>query len=312
MTGLAARLAAALAFLPAFAAPLPAQDIAFAMRSVVSVLPVWPGRPPDLAEPEGSGVVVADGRRIITADHVIRDARIIHIRTFDGRIIAARLAGRDARTDLAVLEIDTVLAPLAFDGDPPLGARVCALGNMFGLGLSVSCGTVSALRRTAVGFNEIEDFVQTDAVVNPGASGGALINEGGGLVGVLSAIYTKQTDANIGVNFAVSAPLAQKVLEQIMARGEVRWRLGGATLMGVPARGETGRQAARIVALAAEGPEQAAGLQPGDVMLSAGGRQIRGPEDYASALARAVPGARIPVTFERNGVERSAELRMPQ
>ena len=178
-----------------------------AMRSVVSILPQWNSRPPSAEEPEGSGVAVADGRLVLTADHILGNPVSVRIRTIDGEIHAARIFARDSAADLALLELDEPLPALRFDDGIAIGEPVCALGNAFGLGVSATCGTVSAVDRSGIGFNTIEDFIQTDAAVNPGTSGGALIDHDGNLVGVLSAIFTKQSDANIGVNFAVSVGL---------------------------------------------------------------------------------------------------------
>jgi len=122
------------------------------------------------------------------------------------------------------MNYDITLLTIGFSESPPeLGDPVCAIGNAFGLGLTVTCGVVSGLHKAGVGFNAIEDFVQTDAAVNPGASGGALVNRSGKLVGVLSAIFTKKSDANIGVNFAVSSSLAlkaAKLLQESKSRSE--------------------------------------------------------------------------------------------
>src|SRR5690606_40595555 len=131
----------------------------------------------------------------------------ISVRLPDGHHVPAEVVGRDAATDLALLRVEAELPPLPLAPDPALGAPVCAVGNQFGLDLSVTCGVVSALHRAGTGFNPVEDFVQTDAVVNPGASGGALVDGEGRLVGLLSAIFTMESDANIGVNFAASAAL---------------------------------------------------------------------------------------------------------
>jgi S1-C subfamily serine protease len=162
---------------------------------------------PNAAEPEGSGVVVGDGTRVVTADHVLGPGRRlvrVMVRDSDGVIHPARVLARNRLADIAVLALDTPLAAAAWRAGPVgPGLPVCAIGNAFGLGLSVTCGRVSATHRAGIGFNAVEDFIQTDAAVNPGMSGGALVDEDGALVGMLSAIFTKQSDANIGVNFAV-------------------------------------------------------------------------------------------------------------
>ena len=195
--------------LAAFGAqPLPAQALpADTLKSVVSVLPVWPGRPqggtggrPGVA-PEGSGVVLRPGH-IATAWHVVKPARRIDIRLSDGRILPARLIARDEASDIAVLGVDAALPPIGIAPAPRLAQPVCAVGNAYGLGLSVTCGVVSALNVSNAGFNPVEDFVQTDAASNPGVSGGALVDSEGRLVGMMSAIFASGSDTNIGVNFA--------------------------------------------------------------------------------------------------------------
>ncbi|MFP6744999.1 MAG: trypsin-like peptidase domain-containing protein [Alphaproteobacteria bacterium] len=143
------------------------------VESVVSVLPEWPDGDALPERPEGSGTVVLPGGYIATNVHVLGRATAINVRLHDGRILAAEIIGRDPPTDIALLKIDMDLALLVPGPEPALGDKVCALGNPFGLGLSLSCGVVSALHRTGTGFNPMEDFIQTDAAVNPGGSGGA-------------------------------------------------------------------------------------------------------------------------------------------
>lgn len=150
--------------------------LAAALCSVVSVLPQWPANRTRLDEPEGSGVVVGRHGVVITALHVVNSALSIRVRTNQGRLLPARLRARDKATDVALLDVAGLeAAPLVFSTEPEIGAPVCAIGNAFGLGVSVSCGVVSATRRAGIGFNSVEDFLQTDAAVNPGASGGALV-----------------------------------------------------------------------------------------------------------------------------------------
>ena len=281
---------------------------ATAMRSVVSVLPQWPGRPPNADEPEGSGEVVGEGRPVITANHVLGAARRVLVRTSAGEVIAARIAGGDKASDLALLEIDDALPAFVFARPPNLGAPVCAIGNACGLGLSLTCGTVSAVQRSNAGFNAIEDFVQTDAAVNPGASGGALVNEKGELVGVLSAIFTKTSDANIGVNFAVSAALVERVYGALKTGRRIVWRFAGLGLRNAPARGATGRQGALVVSVQAGGAGARAGLQAGDLIVQAGGRRVRGAGGFRAAMALLMPGEHMQIVFRRDEKDMTAEL----
>jgi S1-C subfamily serine protease len=284
----------------AFERPDPA-EIAGALRSVVSVLPQWPGRPPSLEEPEGSGVVVGDGSLILTADHVLGDPVKVMIRTRAGDVIPAEVAKRDRTTDLALLKIDEALPALAFGNALLPGEEVCAIGNAFGLGLSVTCGTVSATERSGAGFNAIEDFVQTDAAVNPGMSGGALIDGEGKLAGILSAIFTKQSDANIGVNFAVSAALAQATLARLRAPGPVAWPRFGAFLEPYPEQGKAGPVGARAVRVLPGSASGRAGLEPGDIVVEAGGRHVDGQEDIVAAFALTPAGQSLRLVVLREG-----------
>lgn len=285
------------------------------LKSVVGVLPEWPGfesapagRDGRPKNPEGTAVAVLPGGYLATNVHVIGRAEKIKIRLDDGRIMAAEIVGRDSPTDLALIKAPIDLPVPAFAAEPPLGARVCAVGNQFGMGLSVTCGVVSALHRTGTGFNDIEDFIQTDAVVNPGGSGGALVDDGGRLVGVVAAIFTKDSDANIGVNFASSIKLVMRVMGDL--------RDGGRVVRGQPGFGvrdlTTAERAtlagAAIDRVARGGPAIAAGLAVGDVVTAVGGRPIRRASDVASAVHMARPGEAVDIAYSRGGAAGKARL----
>jgi S1-C subfamily serine protease len=196
------------------------------LGSVASVILVWQGQNRGESgkpweEPEGTAVAIKPGGYLVTNYHVIRRAVSVSVRRADGQILPAEVIGGDPLTDLALIKVaeDLVVPPPA--PEPELGAPVCTVGNQFGLGLSVTCGVVSAVHQTGIGFNAIEDFIQTDAEVNPGASGGALLDKEGRLVGVLSAIFTKDTDANLGVNFAASLRLVMRVVDDLIVHKRV-------------------------------------------------------------------------------------------
>ncbi|MEE4238625.1 MAG: trypsin-like peptidase domain-containing protein [Anderseniella sp.] len=287
-----------------------------ARASVVSVLPVWPGRPPNADEPEGSGVVIGDGTIVVTADHVLGpdgDQVKLVVRDSDGVIYPARIKVRSKASDIAVLSLETPLPPISLRGSdagaPGLGEPVCAIGNAFGLGLSVTCGHVSAVNRAGVGFNAIEDFIQTDAAVNPGMSGGALVDREGRFAGLLSAIFTKQSDANIGVNFAIDAQLVEVVVEQTAEGAPFLPFKTGVLAQQVPASGEAGREGIRVARLVPGSAGEVAGLQPGDIIYGAGGRRIRKPQDWLSVMARVRRGQPVAVEAVRNGEALVIELR---
>jgi len=309
---LLAILLASLAELPPSPAAAFAPEV---LESVVSVLPKWPGyaqggqpQLPPGAAPEGTAVAIRTGGYLATALHVVDRAEAIAIRLADGRRLPARLVGGDAATDLAVLQADVELPVLSeAERDPALGAPVCAVGNAFGLDLSVTCGVVSAVHRSGVGFNPVEDFVQTDAAVNPGASGGPLVDGAGRLVGLLSAIFTKGSDADIGVNFAASAALVRRVADDLIDRGRVVPARAGLSLEDLDP-GQAGRDGARIARVAPGGAAARAGLMAGDVVVAIGDRRIGRASAAAAAFYLRRPGDRVPVTVLRDGAERRVAL----
>ncbi len=276
-----------------------------ARKSVVTVLPVWPGRPANLDEPAGSGVVMGDGHTIVTADHVLGPARTpmpVLVRDDDGTAYQASIIARHKASDMAVLRIDEKLPALAGRGSGlSLGDEVCAIGNAFGVGLSVSCGRVSALHRAGIGFNAIEDFIQTDAAVNPGMSGGALVDMQGRFTGMLSAIFTKTSDANIGVNFAVDARLVQIIADSLTKTGRFVPARTGVVLRAVPRSGEAGRQGVQVLKIVPGLPGDKSGLKTGDIVYLANDRRIRKPQDWLSVVAGRRPGEPIEVSGVRDG-----------
>ena len=300
------------------ASPIRAFDAAV-LESVVSVLPKWPGYEqggigavPPGAAPEGSAVAVRPGGFLVTALHVIERATAVDVRLRDGRLRPAEVLGRDPATDLALLKIDQDLPVRAARLDVPIGEAVCALGNQFGLGLSVTCGVVSAIRVSNAGFNPIEDFIQTDATVNPGSSGGALVDREGRLVGVLSAIFTKDSDADIGVNFAASMALVDRVVEDLIAEGRVARVQAGFRVVELTREERMATAGAKIAGVLPDGPAGRAGLQVGDILLTVGDRQIRGPSDVVAALQLRRPGERVSLRVLRAGARLAFELELPQ
>ena len=309
-----------LAALPALAFDAPALAFdAKVLDSVVSVLPLWPGQerggqsqlPPGTA-PEGTATAIREGGYLVTALHVVARATTITVRLPDGREIPAELVGRDPATDLAVLKVAARLPPLPEAPEPALGAPVCAVGNQFGLDLSVTCGVVSALHRSGTGFNPIEDFVQTDASVNPGASGGPLVDAQGRLVGVLSAIFTKDADADIGINFAASVALVRRVTDDLIDHGRVLRARTGLRVADLELADRTRLVGARVLSVVPGGAAEAAGLVAGDVIVRIGARQVRKSSDVVSALQLYRPGERVTLSVMRAGAGRELEVELPK
>ncbi len=278
------------------------------LESIVSVIPIWQGykrnetgQTKPWEEPEGTAVAIKPGGYLVTSFHVIRRAVSVSVRRADGRILPAEIIGGDPLTDLALLKVAEDMKVPQPGPEPELGQPVCTVGNQFGLGLSVTCGVVSATHRTGVGFNPIEDFIQTDAVVNPGASGGALLDQEGRLVGVPSAIFTKDSDANLGVNFAASLRLVMRVVEDLITHKRVVRGRSGLRVVDLPERDRREMVGALIKHVTNGGAADTAGLEASDVITLIGSRPIRKASDVTSEIGMYRIGEKIEVTVVRDG-----------
>ena len=301
--------------------PAAAGEAAFDPSILQSVVTVFPVRETGAErrtgdargeERSGSGVAVRPGGYIATNYHVVLKARQAFVRLADGRELPAEVVAGDETTDIALLKVAEELPPLAMGKEPPLGARVCTVSDPFGVGLSVTCGVVSAIRRTGMGFNMIEDFIQTDAVLNPGSSGGALVDGSGALVGLVAAIFTRTEDANIGINFAISTALLNRVVDDLMAHGEVLPAYAGFRLSHLPRAERRTLAGLRIAAVESGDTAERAGFRPGDVVTEIAGRAIRSRSDALTAIYLQRPGDRIGVTVVRDGRRLTLPLDIPK
>ncbi|MDJ0895035.1 MAG: trypsin-like peptidase domain-containing protein [Alphaproteobacteria bacterium] len=269
------------------------------LDSVVSV--IVPAESAVAEEPEGSGVAIAPGGLIATSLHVVKRAETVDVRLHDGRLIPATVVGRDPPTDIALLRAEADLPVLPIGPEPTISDGVCAIGNPHGLDLSVSCGVVSAVHRSGVGFNPIEDYIQTDASANPGSSGGALVDLSGRLVGMISGIFTHERDVEIGVNFAISAPLLIRVVEDLAAHGRVRRGKSGWRVKWLSRQQRSTLVGALVSQVSPGGPAARAGVREGDVLVSIAGRKIRKPPDVTAMVALMRPGRAFQVEVVRGG-----------
>tara|TARA_R110002073_G_scaffold89542_2_gene212023 strand:- start:1129 stop:2112 length:984 start_codon:yes stop_codon:yes gene_type:complete len=315
---IAPALAAALVFAPraATAQGIDSAAVAEAASSVVVVLPRWrdvrPGFAPKSADgriaPEGSGVAVLPGGYVATNDHVLGDAISVRIRLADGRTVPAEIVGRHKATDIALLKAAIDL-PVAEPGpEPGVAEPVCAIGNPFGRGVSVSCGVVSAVGRANAGFNEIEDFIQTDAAVNPGGSGGALVDGKGRLVGLVSAIFAQGSDANIGVNFAASGPLVARVVRDLAAHGTVMETTAGMETGALSAPQQERTGGVSVIEVVRDGPAFTAGIDAGDIVTRIDGRPVTSPGQLRAGLFRKQAGETTVLTLRRGDAVREITL----
>jgi serine protease Do len=253
-----------------------------AMQSVVSLLPVIATAKTNMNEPEGTAFAIGDGRTYITADHVLGSSTAARMKLADGSVVDAEIRIRDAQTDIAILGSDTALPPLAFAREVAPGDDVCAVGNAFGLGISLTCGIVSAVGRRGIGFNRIEDFIQTDAAINPGMSGAPLLLLDGTVAGLVTSIFTKQSDGDLGVNFAASTRLVNAVLEDA-ADGRLDRAQAQMLLRPVPAIGATGRPGGEVVRITPGSAAESAGIVAGDIVVMADDIAVLSQADYLTA-----------------------------
>ena len=229
----------------------------------------------------GSGVIVSEQGLILTNNHVVAAADEIEIALADGRKMSAKVVGTDPDTDLALIKVNADHLPaITFASSDRLnvGDVVLAIGNPFGVGQTVTQGIVSALGRNHLGINIFENFIQTDASINPGNSGGALIDTDGNLVGVNSAIYSRN-GGSMGIGFAIPATLARQVMEQIVTQGTVtRGWIGIEAQDITPELAESFKlskqQGALIAGVLRNSPADNAGLRAGDILLEIEGKPV--------------------------------------
>jgi serine peptidase DegS len=251
----------------------------------------------------GSGVIMDAAAHVITNHHVIEKADLIRAQLADGRIADARIVGRDPDTDLAVLQLvdlkkDIPVMPLGHSDRLRVGDVVLAIGNPVGLSQTVTQGIVSATGRGQLGVATYENFIQTDAPINVGNSGGALINANGELIGINTAVLAKNLGIE-GIGFAIPVNLVRGVLSEILAKGRVvRGWVGivPTDIDEIAARRFNLAQAGVVVAKMYEGsPAAKAGMELRDIILTVNGVKVTSAQDTLTRIAMARPGAHVTI-----------------
>ena len=264
----------------------------------------------------GSGVIVNANGAILTNHHVIDGAEAIRVELQDNRVYDAKVVGTDPPSDLAVLQIDAPDLSALDLGDSDrvrVGDVVLAIGNPLGIGQTVTAGIISAKgRSTGLSDGSFEDFLQTDAPINQGNSGGALVNTEGELVGINSQILST-SGGSIGIGFAVPSNMARSVLDQLVATGKVR-----RGQLGVAVQPLTPDQAARlgrkdtagvvIESVARQSPAERAGLRPGDAIVAFEGESVRDGNTLRNRIASTAPGTEATLTIVRGGKEQQIRV----
>jgi len=258
----------------------------------------------------GSGVIVSPEGYILTNNHVVESADQIEVVLTDGRKSEAKLIGADPETDLAVLKINLQNLPVMAFGRADqiqVGDVVLAIGNPFGLESSVSMGIVSATGRTRLGINTFENFIQTDAAINAGNSGGALIDTHGSLLGINTAILSR-TGTSAGIGFAIPSDIAKQVLDGIVATGQVvRGYIGVETQDVTPelaeAFGLPRSDGAIIAGVVRGGPADKAGVKTGDILVAVDGAKVVDSNAMLNQIARLAPGTKASLQILRDRQE---------
>lgn len=263
----------------------------------------------------GSGVIISDDGYIVTNNHVVQDAERIMVTLNDKRVLPATLVGNDPATDLAVIKVDAKdlkAIPFGNSDSARVGQPVLAIGNPFNLTSTVTAGIISAKARN-VGIidnnrgmeSPIESFIQTDAAVNPGNSGGALVDAQARLIGIVTAIASAD-GYYTGYSFAIPANLAQKVTDDLKRYGHVQRGYLGVQVVEMTSDMATqmGLNAVKGVLVALVVPDGAAsraGLQKGDLLLSIAGVQVNSFAEMMEEVGRHAPGDHVDITYYRNG-----------
>jgi Do/DeqQ family serine protease len=271
---------------------------------------------PRVEQALGSGVIVRADGVIVTNNHVIEGAQSLKVVLADRREFDAELVLADARIDLAVLRINTggermATLPFADTHNLQVGDLVLAIGNPFGLQQTVTSGIISALARTEVGVSDYAFFIQTDAAINSGNSGGALVDMNGALVGVNTMIYSTSGGGSNGIGFAIPSEMVRRVVESAVSGGDrvVRPWLG-ARVQGVTAEiarslGQSRPQGVLVTQLYPRSAGERAGLRQGDVILSVAGTEVHDEGGVRYQFATQRPGARVALEIMRDGDRRT-------
>jgi serine protease Do len=267
----------------------------------------------------GSGVIVTKDGYILTNNHVVDGANEVDVTLQDGRECKAKVIGKDPKSDVAVIKIDEKDLPaitIADSSQSEVGDVVLAIGNPFNVGQTVTMGIISATGRGGVGIEDYEDFIQTDAAINPGNSGGALVDAEGRLVGINTAIYSRN-GGNQGIGFAIPTDLARGVMVSLIEHGRVTRGYLGVRIQDVtPLLAKEfdlkSDQGALVGEVEADGPSAKAGLKSGDVILEFNGHKVTDSRHLRLEVADTAPGEKVPIEVLRNGSTKTLEVKVKE
>jgi len=270
-------------------------------------------------EGTGSGVIISPDGYIVTNNHVIKDANEIEVTLDNNKSYKAKLIGTDVNTDIAILKIDASRLPYIIFGDSDqvqLGEWALAIGNPYNLGTTVTAGIISAKGRDLKGNNKIENFIQTDAVVNPGNSGGALVNQKGELIGINTMIFS-MNGSYIGYSFAIPSNIVRKIVDDILEFGSIKKGVLG--VKGVELNNEMANKlkinktnGIYIYEIEPNTGASHSGIHTGDIIIKIDNVNIKTMSDLLGFLKTKRPGDKIEITVLRNGKEKVFDIELSQ
>ncbi len=265
----------------------------------------------------GSGVIVSPEGYILTNHHVVAAADEIGVELADGRKAKANIIGSDPETDLAVIKINMKGLPSVTFGhsdQAKVGDIVLAIGNPLGVGQTVTMGIISALGRKQLGISAFQSFIQTDAAINRGNSGGALVDATGNLIGINTMIIS-QTGGSVGIGLSIPTIVAKPIMEQIIQTGSVtRGWIGVEVQDLTPELAESFKRAntdgALISGVYKDSPANQAGIEPGDILIAVEGKTVANTSDMLNLTAALPPGQAATFTVIRKHAEKSIEIKI--
>jgi serine protease Do len=270
-------------------------------------------------EARGSGFIISADGYVVTNNHVVKDARTLSVTMDDGTVLPAKVVGTDPRTDIAVLKIDAK-KPLPFiqlgnSRDVKPGEWVVAMGNPFGLGGSVTAGIVSAVSRD-IGAGPYDQFIQVDAPINQGNSGGPLFTQDGKVIGMNTAIISP-SGGSVGIGFAIPSDMIRTVSQQLEASGHVTRGFVGVEAQQITPTTATAmhlqpNEGALLAGIQPDSPAAKAGLQPGDVIEQVNGTKIGNPRELAVNVAQIKPGDEAHLTVLHDGQTKDVTVKVGQ
>lgn len=265
----------------------------------------------------GSGVIVSRDGYVLTNNHVVADADRVVVKTQDNVEHQAKVVGTDPKTDVAVVKIDASdlpMARLANSDDARVGDWVLAVGGPFGLENTVTAGIISATGRDAVGITDYENFLQTDAAVNPGNSGGPLVNLRGEVVGINTAIASR-SGSNAGIGFAIPSNLAKSIMDDLIPDGKIERGFLGAAIQDLTKElaksfGYDGHEGVLVSDVSKGGPAEKAGLKSGDIVIQFNGRTMNHARQLRNTVAETHPESTINVEIFREGKRQTIPVKI--